>query len=216
MAIKAIIFDMDGVLIEAKDWHYDSLNQALALFGFQIERHEHLTSYDGLPTKTKLQRLSLEKNLPTYLHGFINEMKQQYTMEIIHNRCRPRFNHEYALSRLKAEGYGLAVASNSIRNTVDAMMEKASLQQYLNFTLSNQDVKLPKPDPEIYATAIARFGYQPEECLIVEDNENGIKAALASGAYLLAVKEVDDVNYENIKNRIAEIEAGAARKEAVA
>ena len=107
MAINAIIFDMDGVLIEAKDWHYDSLNQALALFGFQIERHEHLTSYDGLPTKTKLQRLSLEKNLPTYLHGFINEMKQQYTMEIIHNRCRPRFNHEYALSRLKAEGYGL-------------------------------------------------------------------------------------------------------------
>ena len=216
MAIKAIIFDMDGVLIEAKDWHYDSLNQALALFGFQIERHEHLTSYDGLPTKTKLQRLSLEKNLPTYLHGFINEMKQQYTMEIIHNRCRPRFNHEYALSRLKAEGYGLAVASNSIRNTVDAMMEKASLQQYLNFTLSNQDVKLPKPDPEIYTTAIARFGYKPEECLIVEDNENGIKAALASGAHLLAVKEVDDVNYENIKSRIAEIEAGTTRKEAVA
>ncbi len=216
MAIKAIIFDMYGVLIEAKDLHYDSLNQALALFGFQIERHEHLTSYDGLPTKTKLQRLSLEKNLPTYLHGFINEMKQQYTMEIIHNRCRPRFNHEYALSRLKAEGYGLAVASNSIRNTVDAMMEKASLQQYLDFTLSNQDVKLPKPDPEIYSTAIARFGCKPEECLIVEDNENGIKAALASGAHLLAVKEVDDVNYENIKNRIAEIEAGAVRKEAVA
>lgn len=216
MAIKAIIFDMDGVLIEAKDWHYDSLNQALALFGFQIERHEHLTSYDGLPTKTKLHRLSLEKNLPTYLHPFINEMKQQYTMEIIHNRCRPRFNHEYALSRLKAEGYGLAVASNSIRNTVDAMMEKASLQQYLDFTLSNQDVKLPKPDPEIYSTAIARFGYKPEECLIVEDNENGIKAALASGAHLLAVKEVEDVNYENIKNRIAEIEAGAERKEAVA
>lgn len=216
MEIKAIIFDMDGVLIEAKDWHYDSLNQALALFGFQIERHEHLTSYDGLPTKTKLQRLSLEKNLPTYLHGFINEMKQQYTMEIIHNRCRPRFNHEYALSRLKAEGYGLAVASNSIRNTVDAMMEKASLQQYLDFTLSNEDVKLPKPDPEIYSTAIARFGYRPEECLIVEDNENGIKAALASGAHLLAVKEVDDVNYENIKNRIAEIEADAKREEAVA
>lgn len=216
MVIKAIIFDMDGVLIEAKDWHYDSLNQALALFGFQIERHEHLTSYDGLPTKTKLQRLSLEKNLPTYLHGFVNEMKQQYTMDIIHSRCRPRFNHEYALSRLKAEGYGLAVASNSIRNTVDAMMEKASLQQYLDFTLSNQDVRLPKPDPEIYATAIARFGYRPEECLIVEDNENGIKAALASGAHLLAVKEVDDVNYENIKNRIAEIESGAERKEAVA
>lgn len=213
MAIKAIIFDMDGVLIEAKDWHYDSLNQALALFGFQIERHEHLNSYDGLPTKTKLQRLSVEKNLPTYLHPFINEMKQQYTMEIIHARCRPRFIHEYALSRLKAEGYGLAVASNSIRNTVDAMMEKAYLRQYLDFSLSNQDVTEPKPNPEIYLTAIRRFGFRPDECLIIEDNENGIKAALASGAHLLAVKEVDDVNYENIRDRIIEIEAASGREE---
>lgn len=213
MVVKAIIFDMDGVLVEAKDWHYDSLNQALNLFGFQIDRHEHLTSYDGLPTKIKLQRLSLEKNLPSHLHSFINQMKQQYTMEIIHNRCRPRFNHEYALSRLRAEGYGLAVASNSIRNTVDVMMEKASLGQYLDFTLSNQDVKLPKPDPEIYSTAIARFGYRPEECLIVEDNENGIKAALASCAHLLAVKGVDDVNYENIKSRITEIQADTEQKE---
>lgn len=216
MGIKAVIFDMDGVLIEAKDWHYDSLNQALALFGYQIERHEHLTSYDGLPTKVKLRRLSLEKNLPVYLHDFISEMKQQYTMDIVYRRCRPRFTHEYALSRLKAEGYALAVASNSIRNTVDAMMEKASLQQYLDFSLSNQDVRAGKPAPEIYLTAIARLGLRPDECLIVEDNENGIKAALASGAHLLAVKEVDDVNYENIKNRIAEIEAGTKRKEAVA
>lgn len=216
MGIKAIIFDMDGVLIEAKDWHYDSLNQALALFGYQIERYEHLTSYDGLPTKVKLRRLSVEKNLPVYLHGFINEMKQQYTMEIIYQRCRPRFSHEYALSRLKAEGYRLAVASNSIRSTVDAMMEKASLEQYLDLSLSNQDVGAAKPDPEIYLTAIARLGLRPEECLIVEDNENGIKAARASGAHLLIVKEVDDVNYDNLKNRIAEIEAEEKRKEVVA
>ena len=213
MTIKAVIFDMDGVLIEAKDWHYDSLNQALELFGYRIERHEHLTTYDGLPTKVKLQRLSVEKNLPSYLHDFINEMKQQYTMEIINNRCRPRFNHEYALSRLKAEGYKLAVASNSIRNTVDVMMDKACLKEYLEFFLSNQDVKKGKPDPEIYTTAIQRLGLRPEECLIVEDNENGIKAALASGAHLLAVKEVDDVNYDNIKGRIAEIEASLDRKE---
>lgn len=203
MAIKAIIFDMDGVLIDAKDWHYDSLNQALALFGFQIERHEHLTSYDGLPTKIKLQRLSQEKNLPAYLHAFIDEMKQQYTMEIIRHRCRPRFNHEYALSRLKAEGYRLAVASNSIRATVNAMMEKSNLQQYLDFVLSNQDVKRSKPDPEIYTTAIERLGLHPDECLVVEDNENGIKAARASGAHLLIVRGVNDVNYANIRAAIA-------------
>lgn len=206
MTIKAVIFDMDGVLIEAKDWHYEALNKALGLFGYEISRYEHLTSYDGLPTKTKLKRLTMEKGLPEYLHSFINEMKQQYTMNMIHAYCRPRFNHEYALSRLKAEGYKLAVGSNSIRNTIDVMMEKANLQQYLDFTLSNQDVSQPKPNPEIYLKAIQRLGFKPEECLIVEDNENGIRAALASGAHLLAVKSVDEVNYENITNRIKDIE----------
>ncbi|WP_185022353.1 HAD hydrolase-like protein, partial [Pseudomonas fluorescens] len=58
--IKAVIFDMDGVLIEAKDWHYDALNKALNLFGYNISRHDHLTSYDGLPTAHKLEMLSVE------------------------------------------------------------------------------------------------------------------------------------------------------------
>ncbi|AQZ50219.1 HAD family hydrolase [Martelella mediterranea] len=209
MAIKAVIFDMDGVLIEAKEWHYDALNRALGLFGFTIERHEHRTVYDGLPTRTKLQRLSVEKKLPPYLHSFINEMKQRYTMEIIYERCRPRFDHEYALSRLRMEGYHLAVASNSTRDTVMLMMEKASLAPYLDFKLSNQDVTKSKPDPEIYLKAIERMGLSPKECLIVEDNPNGIQAATASGAHVMVVKEVDEVNYARIKARIAEIDQAA-------
>lgn len=206
MAIKAVIFDMDGVLIEAKDWHYEALNKALVLFGYEINRYEHLTSYDGLPTSVKLKRLTLEKNLPDSLHPFINEMKQQYTINMIYNHCRPRFNHEYALSRLRKEGYRLVVASNSVRATIDLMMDKSRLQQYLDFTLSNQDVERAKPDPEIYLKAMECLGFAPEECLIIEDNENGIRAAVASGAHLLAVGSVDDVNYANIRARINEIE----------
>lgn len=208
MKIKAVIFDMDGVLIEAKDWHYEALNRALKLFGYEINRFEHLTSYDGLPTSMKLKKLTLEKGLPVQLHSFINEMKQQYTVSMIQNLCRPRFNHEYALSKLKSEGYKLAVGSNSIRMTIEIMMNYAKLTDYFNFMLSNQDVKNPKPDPEIYLTAISKMDLKAENCLIIEDNENGIKAATASGAHLLVVKTVDDVNYDNIKNRILEIEEG--------
>lgn len=67
-----------------------------------------------------------------------------------------------------------------------------------------------KPDPEIYTTAIQKFGLKPEECLVVEDNPNGVKAALGSGANLLKVETVYDVNYKNIKNKIKEIEAQEA------
>lgn len=199
---------MDGVLIKAKDWHYEALNNALSLFGYEIMRSEHLSSYDGLPTKTKLKKLTIEKGLPEKLHDFINEMKQQYTISIIHNHCRPRFNHEFALSKLKAEGYQLACCSNSIRVTIEMMMDYAKLSDYLDFIISNQDVKKPKPDPEIYLEAMKKLNLQPGECLIVEDNENGIKAALSSGGYLMAVKDVGEVNYENIKARITQIDRG--------
>lgn len=204
--IKAIIFDMDGVLIEAKDWHFESLNRALGLFGCEISRYDHLVTFDGLPTKKKLEMLSLEGGFPKGLHGFANDLKQQYTMDIVHAKCKPVFQHQYALSKLKNEGYHLAVCSNSIRNTVEVMMEKAGLIPYLDFIISNQDVKHGKPNPEMYNTAIERMRLDPKECLIVEDNDNGVKAALASGANLLKVENPNDVHYYNIINRIAEIE----------
>ncbi len=197
---------MDGVLIEAKDWHYEAMNRALGLFGMEISRYDHLVTYDGLPTVRKLEMLSLERGLPVMLHHFINDMKQQYTLEIIYSKCKPVFYHEYALSKLKNEGYSMAVCSNSVRASIEIMMERANLQKYLDFYTSAQDVSKGKPDPAIYVTSISRMGLNPDQCLILEDNENGIKAALASGAHLMKVDTVEDVNYQKIKRRIAEIE----------
>lgn len=207
--IKAIIFDMDGVLIDAKDWHYEALNKALTTFGMSITRHDHLTTYDGLSTSQKLKMLSKIYTLPESLHGFINEMKQQYTMDITHQSCKPIFHHQFTLSKLKEEGYKLAVASNSIRNSVKVMMDKSRLAEYLEFFLSNQDVKNAKPDPEIYDTAIQKLGLTPDQCVIVEDNENGLKAAYASGAHVLKVDTIHDVNYDNLTAFIKEVEGEA-------
>jgi HAD superfamily hydrolase (TIGR01509 family) len=84
-------------------------------------------------------------------------------------------------------------------------MDKSYLKHYLDCFLSNEDVKNPKPDPEIYIKAIESLRMKPKECLVVEDNKNGIKAAIQSGAHLFEVKEVSDVTYDNIINRIHEI-----------
>jgi beta-phosphoglucomutase-like phosphatase (HAD superfamily) len=207
--IKAVVFDMDGVLIDAKDWHYEALNRALSLFGFSISRYDHLVTYDGLPTRKKLEMLTRERGLPPSLHGFLNELKQIYTMEIVYTHCKPVFQHEYALSNLKADGYKLAVASNSVRNSVEVMMEKADLSQYLDALLSNEDVQRGKPDPEIYQKSFERLGLAPAECLVVEDNDNGVKAARDAGANLLVVRDVFDVTYEAIVERIKRVEQEA-------
>lgn len=201
--IRAILFDMDGVLIEARDWHYDALNDALRLFGREISRDEHLAEYDGLPTRMKLERLSKAGHLPAKLHGLINARKQQRTQELIQERCRPVFHHQYALSRLQREGLRLAVCSNSVRKTVDVMIEQAGLAPYLEFRLSNEDVKQAKPDPEIYLAAMQRMGLPPGDCLIVEDNDHGLRAARDSGAHVMAVASPADVTYDRIIEAIA-------------
>jgi HAD superfamily hydrolase (TIGR01509 family) len=204
--IKAIIFDMDGVLIDAKEWHYDALNKALGLFGYQISRIDHLTTFDGLSTRQKLKVLTAEKNLPLGLHDFINELKQMYTHDLVHTNCKPVFAHEYALARLRNEQYRLAVASNSIRLTVELMMRKSGLADFMEFTLSNQDVVRAKPDPQIYRLAFEKLSLCPDECLIVEDNHHGVAAARESGAHVMVVSSPDNVNYYSISQHILHIE----------
>ena len=208
MAIKAILFDMDGVLIDAKEWHYEALNKALAIFGLEIPREAHLTRFDGLPTKTKLKMLSQEYSLPLELHSFINDLKQRYTMDAIALYCRPVFCHEFALRKFHEDGYKIAVCSNSIRESIVTMMAKAYLADYIDVIFSNEDVGQPKPHPEIYLSAMKHFNLEPDQCLIVEDNENGIRAAKASGGHLLVVKDINETNWTNISNKIFEIESG--------
>ena len=205
--IKAVLFDMDGVLIDAKEWHYETLNDALAVLGLNISRTEHLAVYDGLPTRKKLEMLSRTRGLSPKLHDFLNDLKQKMTYQVIVEKCRPVFHHEYALGRLKREGKRMVVCSNSVRSTVEAMMQQSNLLKYLDFFLSNQDVGKAKPDPEIYLTAIERLKLQPQECLILEDNDHGIQAARASGAHVMVVGSVNDVTYDRIRSEIAAIEA---------
>lgn len=202
MPIEAVIFDMDGVLIDAKDWHYHALNRALEHFGYSISRADHLSTFDGLPTRNKLEMLSKERGLPRGLHRFINELKQQYTVDQVHLHCKPIFVHEYALSSLKARGYKLGVASNAIRSSVELMMQKSNLATYLDVTLSNEDVGKAKPDPEIYLKAADMVGLPPARCLVVEDNAHGIRAAEAAGCPVLVVQSVLDVQLDRILDAI--------------
>lgn len=205
--IEAILFDMDGVLIEAKDWHYDALNRALAHFGYNISRESHLSTFDGLPTRQKLKMLSKSRGLPEGLHDFLNTLKQSYTLEVSNLRCKPTFNHQYALSRLKADGFKTAVCSNSVRQSVEEMMRLSALDDYIDVMVSNEDVSKGKPDPEMYLLAMAQLDVAPENCLILEDNAHGIQAAIASGGHLMKIGVPEDVTYGAIQAHIKEIQS---------
>lgn len=205
--IKAILFDLDGVVVDATEWHYEALNRALRLFGYEITRYEHLSHYNGLPTRKKLEMLTVEKGLPRALHGLINRVKQVYTREEIFSNCHPVFQKEYMFSRLRRDGYKLAICSNAIQDTVSLMVKNSGLEEYFDLLMSFEAVGKPKPDPAIYLEAIRRLGCTPDEVLIVEDADYGVEAARASGAHLCQVSGFDEVDYFRITSSIERSEA---------
>ncbi|NJM39147.1 MAG: HAD family hydrolase, partial [Akkermansiaceae bacterium] len=92
------------------------------------------------------------------------------------------------------------------RNSVEVMMEKSGLNRFLDAMVSNEDVSKGKPDPEMYLKATELLGLKPAECLVVEDNENGIKAARDAGCHVMVVRDVLDVTDENISRELATLQ----------
>jgi beta-phosphoglucomutase-like phosphatase (HAD superfamily) len=194
--IKAVLFDMDGVLIDAQEWHYEALNQVLVLFGYEITREMHEDRYDGLTTLKKLQMLTQEVGLPEHVHEMINRVKQDRTLRIAAQKCFPNVSHQVLISKLKNKNIRVGVVTNSIRQTTEFMLTYAGLLDSLDVLVTNQDVREPKPDPECYLTAMEILGVTPEETVIIEDSPYGIMAAKASGARVVTVKSVDDVSLD--------------------
>lgn len=210
MKIKAVLFDLDGVLVDATEWHYEALNRALGLFGYTISRYEHLTTYNGLPTRKKLEMLTVEKGFPRGLHPLTNKIKQKYTREEILRNCTPVFEKEFMMHQLKREGYKLACCSNSIRESVELMLRGSGIWDLFDHVISNEDVKHPKPDPEMYLAAFQRFNLQPQECVIVEDAGHGVEAAKRSQGNLCRVTGFSEVDYSRVHNFIQSIEKGSS------
>ena len=200
--IKVIIFDLDGVLVDARELHYEALNRALDKFGYTITRDEHLSTFDGLPTTKKLQMLTELKGLPKDLYDKIWKEKQTQTREIIDKEFKYDERIRDILRQLKGDGYRMVVCSNSIRESTKMMLIRKGLFEFVEFLISNQDIRLPKPNPEMFLKAMVKLGVGPKECVIVEDSHHGRQAAFDSGAHLCAVENVEDVTCEKIKSVI--------------
>jgi len=192
--IKAILFDLDGVLVNMPDGHYEALNKALSLFGATIGKDEHHSYFNGLPTIKKIEELEKQKRLPGGLKEVINSIKQKYTKEIIQKYCTPDYSKIILLKELKNKGYLLACCSNSIRETLHLMLKSANIFELFDIVVGNDEVQNPKPHPEIYLSTFEKLGVKPEECIIVEDAPNGIASAKASGARVIEVRGIEDVN----------------------
>ena len=205
--IKLISFDLDGVLVDSRELHYEALNLSLKEVdpALVITREEHLSTYDGRSTTEKLSILTKNKGLDPKKYNEIWSNKQDKTLQIIDN-MKPDIDKITLLKALKKEGYLIHVCSNSIKKTLQLMLIRKGLLEFIDEIFSNEDVKNTKPHPEIYMTSMLKAQVSPKETLVVEDSHVGRKSALESGAFLHAVRNKDDVCLERILKDIKSIE----------
>jgi HAD superfamily hydrolase (TIGR01509 family) len=197
--IKLIIFDLDGVLIDAKEIHYEALNKALVeCFYDPISREDHINKFDGLNTNAKLDLLGVSPKR----RKAVFDLKQKYTSDKIKDYWSPTNRIIYGAIQKLGKKYKICVASNSIRSTVKDALMATDLIGLVDFYLSNEDVKYPKPNAEIYLRCMIKEGVSPKETLIIEDSYNGRLGAESTGAYVMGVNSPKDVTYDGINNFI--------------
>lgn len=202
--IKLVCFDLDGVLVDSKETHYEALNLALAELDpkYVISYDEHIKKYDGLPTKKKLDLLHKEKGLPKELFDVIWTKKQELTIDAIKKCVKPNIAICELFKKLHDEKIKIIICSNSIRQTTKMFLLKLELLEWVEIFITNEDVKSPKPNPAMYLKAMLEMNISPYETLIVEDSHVGITAATASSGNVCIVKNSLDVNIDNIFSHI--------------
>lgn len=202
---KAVLFDMDGVLIDARDWHYDALNEALRIFGVEISRSDHLSRFNGLSTRKKLDMLTSEGVIPYELHEAIQSIKQDRTLRIAAQMCFPIVSHQVLITRLKALGIKVGLVTNSIRKSSEFMLEYAGLLKFMDVVVTNEDILEGKPNPAGYLLAMQKLEVLPSETIVIEDGEYGILAAEAAGATVIKVNDPFEVSLELLLPVIKEL-----------
>ena len=197
---KLIIFDLDGVLIDSKNIHFTALNEAIKDISteFLISKEDQFMFYEGLPTKEKLKLLTKKKGLDKKYYEIIWNKKQEQTKFLLNN-IKQDDDLIKKIKHIKSFNIKVAVASNSIKNTIVQCLELLGISDLIDYVIGSDDVNFSKPHPEMYWKAISHFGFLLEDAVIFEDSLTGKIAASDSAIKMISVKNREDLSDEKIE-----------------
>lgn len=213
MNIKLIISDLDGVILDFKEIHFEALNMALESFDkkFVISYEDHVKTFDGLSTKKKLSLLSNMRGFPIDKVDYVNDLKQKFTTELISKFDNINYEIKNVVKKLKDDGYSFYVASNAVLNTIELGLKKLGIYDLVDGIYSNENVSSPKPNPEIYLRCMVDASVSPHETLIIEDSRYGREAATLSGANVCGIDNSFGFTYDMIKSFIDNITTNSVK-----
>lgn len=186
--MKAVIFDMDGVIINSEPLHHKVEREIVEELGGKLS-DEEVASFVGTTDYNMWSKIKKKFNFKLSVEELIEMKKERFMKEIDEIQLVPNFM-DFMLSLYK-KGYLMAIASSNNRKIVDTIVNKFQLYKYMKFIISGEEVKRSKPDPEIFLTAAKKMNVTPSDCIVIEDATNGVKAAKAAGMKCIGLKNTD-------------------------
>ena len=210
--IRAIIFDMDGVLVDSEPFNFEIEKRQFVLNHLSISEEEH-HQYMGVASDVMWREIARKHSLSIDVEKLIDQNKAEsilFFTELKEIPVMPGLID--LLKKLTRKKYPMAVASSSFPEIIELILERTGLRKYFQVVVSSQEAGKSKPEPDVFLLAAKRLGIKPQDCLVVEDSANGIKAALAAQMSCIAYegpvanpanqKEADAVvkNFDQISN----------------
>jgi HAD superfamily hydrolase (TIGR01509 family) len=188
----AVIFDMDGVLLDSEPLHLRALNEVLAPLGYQATAAEN-QEFFGLTSEECWRVIMRRYALP----GQLDDYLVQYDEAVLHalrQPIAPTPGVPALIASLRGQGFGLALASASKRAWVDATLSALGLADAFDLVLSGDDVARGKPSPDLFLLAARRLGVAPDRCIVIEDSPNGLIAAKRAAMVAIALRTPSNMN----------------------
>ena len=185
---KALLFDLDGTLVDSEHFHFNTWNELLAESNIQLDFPDFLKNYAGIPLPGNAKRLKELYEIDSPLDLLISR-KEELTVERLKTSQIELMPYvKDTLDFFLSTGVKMALVTASKRPDVDEMFLKNGLAQYFSFLVTRSDVVNSKPDPESYNLAVSKFGFKKSDCLVFEDTLNGLRAAKGADLTCFAIQ----------------------------
>ena len=183
--IKAIIFDMDGVIVDSEPLHKESFLQIWKELGYGNNHGIHFPDFYGTSDRT-VWKAFIDKHQPKMHIDELISLRKQRLIKLLRDK-KPIFDGVLPLIQHLASYCPIGLATGSVHHIIDEILKMDELRQYFRCIVSSEDVSLPKPSPEIFLLASKKLNVEPKYCCVIEDTINGVKAGKAAGMYVVAI-----------------------------
>ena len=189
---KAILWDLDGTLVDSAEYHWIAWRETLAAEGVTITYDQFLASF-GQKNDRILKKWLPEGSTPDTIERIGAGKEAQYRRLAVARGLTPLPGATEWVSRLKADGWQQAIASSAPRQNVEVMLQALELRDYFDAVTSAEDVTAGKPDPQVFLVAASRLNMRASQCVVVEDAAAGVEAARRAGMRCVGVSRTEQL-----------------------